>query len=468
MILFNKMLKSLTYGLALLALTQMSCNDMPDNLKKPNIIIIYADDLGYGDLSTYGGNIPSPNVERIAEYGIRFTNFYVSGPVCTPSRYSLLTGRYPQRSIHDLTGALMPEDSAHIDKSEKILPEYLKKFGYRTAIFGKWHLGNMKPEYFPCNYGFDKFIGHTHGCIDYFTHVYGSLGHDWYEDCEPLCESGYSTDLITDHAIEYISDKGKDPYFVFVSYNSPHYGKSDPSNIPDNSVILNKGTRKGISFANTLQVPHKYIDRFGNVENIRERYYYAMVANLDDNIGKLMDFLEWSGQIENTVIWFISDNGGYSESNPNFNYASNGILKGQKGNLTEGGIRVPSVVCWKKIIKPGQVISQPSANIDILPTLLSILQSDFTKNNMALDGISLIPVILKDQGIGRDIFWKFDNQKAFRRGKWKLVDNQLYDLSQDMSEQSNLAEKEPDIYYELNSAWDSIFKNMDVHVIQQP
>lgn len=454
----NKILRIIPNRFVLIAITLSSCTQNSINSLKPNIIIIYADDLGYGDLSTYGGDIPSPNIQRLSDSGIKFTDFYVSGPVCTPSRYGLLTSRYPQRSIHNLTGALMPEEKGHLDRTEKILPEYLKDFGYRTAIFGKWHLGNNKPEYFPCNFGFDKFVGHTHGCIDYFTHVYGSLGHDWYEDCLSLNEEGYSTDLITKHAIEFLSKQDKDPFFVYLAYNAPHYGKSDPENLPQNTIILQQGVRHGVNFANTLQAPKEYIERFDHVPDIYRRYYSAMVSNLDDNIGKLLDFLEQSAKMENIIIWFISDNGGYSVTN--FKHSSNGSLRGQKAELYEGGVRIPSILSWKGVVKPGQVISQPAINLDVLPTILEIIQPEYTKNISSLDGISLLPVILKNKKIERDIFWQFGNQKALRRGNWKLVNNELYNLSNDISESVDLLESNLSVYEDLNNSWESMANEM--------
>jgi len=430
----------------------ISCQNSTVKQENPNIIIIYADDLGYGDLSIYGGDIPSPNIQRIADAGIRFTDFYVSAPISTASRYSLMTGRYPERSVHQLTGALMPGNPGHIDKTEKILPQYLKQFGYRTGIIGKWHLGNNKPEYFPCHYGFDKFVGHTHGCIDFFTHVYGSLGHDWYEDCQPLHEEGYTTELIADHAIKFLSEKKQDPFFLYLPFNAPHYGKSDPDNMPDHTIVLQKGTtQQGINYANTLQAPQKYLDKFTHIEDVYRRYYSAMVSCLDDNIGKILNYLEENHKMENTIIWFISDNGGYSETN--FKHSSNGVLRGEKASLTEGGIRIPSVVCWKGVIKPKQVISQPAINIDILPTLLAIVDPSYNEYSGSFDGVSLIPDLTEGKKRQRDLFWKYNKQKAFRRGDWKIYNDELYNLSTDISEQQNLALEKPELYQELNDAW---------------
>ncbi|HYH57352.1 MAG TPA: sulfatase-like hydrolase/transferase, partial [Anseongella sp.] len=227
----------------------LSCSMLSGQTRdsRPNIIIIYADDLGYGDLSSYGGNIPTPHIDRIGKEGIRFTDFYVSAPACTPSRYSLLTGAYPQRSRHGLTKALMPPDTNYLDTSEKILPAYLKDRGYITAMMGKWHLGFRDSNGLPFMHGFDVFSGFRGGCIDFFDHVYGQLGHDWYVNGKPLREKGYSTDLITGHALDFIEGvkEKQAPFFLYLPYNAPHYGKTDPERIPENTVSLSEGTYRG-------------------------------------------------------------------------------------------------------------------------------------------------------------------------------------------------------------------------------
>ncbi|MHC4124599.1 MAG: sulfatase-like hydrolase/transferase, partial [Planctomycetota bacterium] len=201
-------LKKTAFTSSLLAIGNLSCRQdkKSTNSEKPNIIIIYADDLGYGDLSCFGGDIPTPNIDSIAKTGILFTDFYVSTPVCTPSRYSLLTGRYAQRTKHGLgpDKVIGPGDSHHLDKSELTIAEMLKKIGYKTAIFGKWHLGSKEKQHFPMYHGFDVFSGHIYGCVDYFNHVYGSLGDTWFINNKLANEDGYATDLITNYAISFI------------------------------------------------------------------------------------------------------------------------------------------------------------------------------------------------------------------------------------------------------------------------
>lgn len=429
----------------------------PKTQQPPNIIIIYADDLGYGDLSSYGGDIPTPNIDRIGQQGVRFTDFYVSAPVCTPSRYSLLTGSYPQRSLHDLDKVIMPGDDNHFAEEEVTLAELLKAQGYRTAITGKWHLGSAHPSYLPKYQGFDLFSGHKAGCIDYFHHVYGGMGSFWFIDGEPSTEEGYSTDLITDHAVDFIESTKNDtnPFFLYIPYNAPHFGKTDPDNIPEVTASLFEGEYKNHKIMNSLQAPENYADRFAHVEDPYRRLYSAMVASLDDNVGWLWEKLEKEDLLENTIIWFVSDNGGYSETY--YGHASNGPLRGEKATLWEGGIRVPAMVCWKGSIEANQIVDQPACTIDIVPTLGAISGFSDTLTELPVDGIDISPVLFSQSKIERDIFWRYKDQTAFRRGNWKLRNfNELYDLSIDIGEKNNIADTHPKKLKELQQAFKAI------------
>lgn len=439
----------------LFVLLSTTCCNQAEKEPKPNIIMIYADDLGYGDLSSYGGDIPTLNIDRIGKAGIRFTDFYVSAPACTPSRYSLLTGSYPQRSQHGLERVIMPGDEHHFDESEVLLPELLKTQGYFTGIMGKWHLGSHDPAYLPTRYGFDRFSGLQGGCVDYFTHVYGGMGHDWFVNGEPQQEAGYSTDLITDHAVDFIEQAktNAQPFFLYLPYNAPHYGKTDPDSIPEVTVSLSEGTYDGYEIMNTLQAPEAYVNRFSTIKDPYRRAYSAMVASLDDNVGRVLNKLEAAGLSDNTMIWFISDNGGYSESY--HGHASNGVLRGEKATLWEGGIRIPAMVCWPGQISSNQVVSQPVCNIDVVPTLGAITGFADTLTNLPIDGINISPVLFDQKTIARDIFWKYRDQRAFRSGDWKLHNgDELYNLSSDMSEKNNLADTHPEKLKELQQAYD--------------
>ena len=427
------------------AIQSIGCSQKPTT-KQPNILLIYADDLGYGDLGCYGGTIPTPNIDSIAQKGIRFTQFYVSSPACTPSRYSLLTGCYPHRSKHGLNKVYMPGDDIHFDNCENTLPEMLKNQGYNTAIFGKWHLGKSKPEYLPMHHGFDQFCGMPGGCVDYFRHTYGPLGKDWYVDNAPRDEKGYSTELITDHALDYLEKASlKDnPFFVYLAYNAPHYGKSDVNDVPENTLNLKTADYQGQTVMNTLQAPAEYLEKFSHIEDPYRRYYTAMVACMDDQIGRVLEYLDKNGLRENTMIWFISDNGGYSESY--YQHADNGVLRGEKATVYEGGIRIPAMVSWGKKLESGRVEDQMICNMDIVPTLAKILNFDKKLVNQTIDGMDVSETLLNKAKVPeRSVMWTWADKYAVRRGPWKLVhETELYNIENDKSEKHDLAGEYPD------------------------
>jgi arylsulfatase A-like enzyme len=445
-------------GFTLIFFSLFSCQKKGDTSKKPNILIIYADDLGYGDLASYGGDIPTPNMDRIGKEGIRFTNFYVSAPACTPSRYSLLTGSYPQRSKHGLTNALMPVDTNYLDTAETTLADYLKSAGYRTAVFGKWHLGFENAEGMPDLHGFDEFAGFRGGCIDFFTHVYGQMGHDWYVGGKETIEKGYSTDLITNHTLHFIDQMSGDnaPFFSYLSYNAPHYGKSDPDTIVAHTVSLSEGEYQGYGIINSLQAPPEYIRKFRHIRDPYRQAYAAMVSSMDDNIGRVLDKLEEEEMLDNTIIWFISDNGGYSERY--FAHADNGGLRGEKGTLWEGGIRVPALIMWKDKITAGQVIDIPLINMDVVPTLAEFIGFQDQLSPLVIDGKDISRVLLGDiHEIDRPLYWKYNKQSALRNGEWKLINNEkLYHLASDRNETKDVATENPDKVKELQDLFDQI------------
>jgi arylsulfatase A len=431
----------------LVGLVGVGCSPAPTS---PNIIIIYADDLGYSDVGLYGGDIPTPNIDRIGKEGIQFTDFYVAGPVCTPSRYGLLTGRYPVRSEDELLTALMPFDKKQLQNTEKILPAYLKEKNYQTALIGKWHLGKSESA-LPTHHGFDLFTGFTGGCIDFFDHVYGSVQDDWYVDGTLKKETGYSTDLITTHAINFLTKvkANNKPFFLYLPYNAPHFGKTNPDSIPAHTVVLKEDLYEGHPIANTLQAPEAYYKRFEHIEDPYRKAYAAMVSSLDDNIGKLYTYLEKNNLIDNTIIWFISDNGGYAESY--FGHARNGKFRGEKGTLYEGGIRVPSLLSWKGKIQPNQTRSSIVGNIDILPTLATLI--GFEDNlSPIVDGKNIQDVLFENHDIERELFWKYKNQLAYRKGEWKIVgDNELYNLNEDPSETTNVSHLHTELHESLKN-----------------
>lgn len=429
------------------------------NWKKPNIIIIYADDLGYGDLSSYGSEIPTPHIDKIGKLGLTFTQFYAA-PVCTPSRYGLLTGRHPQRSMHQLTNALMPGDKNYLDTAERTIAEYLQRSGYQTAIVGKWHLGMANANSSPVDHGFDRFFGFKGGAIDYYYHAYGNQPRDWYVDNKPVSESGYATELLTNHAIRFISEsrqKNK-PFFLYLPYNAPHYGKTDTDSTSDGQTIaVSRAPAAGSQVINSLQAPTGYVNRFASLENKYRRVYAGMVASLDENIGRILDTLQSLQLLESTIIWFISDNGGYSHTQQK--HASNGMLRGEKASLHEGGIRVPALVLWKGKIKAGQIVTTPACNLDLFPTICSIAKIGFDKSG--IDGMDISDLIFHNKKLQRDFYWKFNQQTAIRSGKWKLVDGkELYDLDKDPGEVNDLATQHPEVVKKLQGK----FRQLDINI----
>lgn len=447
------------------------------SVARPNIIIIYTDDLGYGDLSCQGGDIPTPHIDRIGAAGIRFTDFYVAAPACTPSRYGLLTGAFPQRSHHGLERVIYAGHDGHLDSTEVILPQFLKQRGYATALMGKWHLGGH-----PLDHGFDQFVGLTQGCVDYFTHVAEfpfskfPTEPDWFINREKRKETGYVTDLITQHTLQYLDQQtaAGQPFFLFLSYNAPHYGKSEGATAPPQlTVSLEEKAPSPHTFGpvfKSLQAPEAYLNRFRHIANIHRRYYAAMVANLDDNVGRVLTHLQQRGLYRNTIIWFISDNGGYARTL--FGHASNGPLRGQKTELYEGGIRVPGLLCWPAHVRAGQVIRQPVINLDVLPTLATLtgFQADLT--DRPLDGIDLSQLLTEGKAPQRTLFWKYNNnQKALRQGDWKWINDQLYRLSDDIGEKHNKAAEFPQQAQAMKQTWQQIDQSLSPyrrHSLKKP
>ena len=419
---------------------------------RPNVIIFMTDDQGYGDLSCMGADdFKTPTLDRMAEDGVRFTDWYSNSPVCSPSRAALLSGRYPGnagvRSI--LRGH---RTATGLPATTPTLATMLKSEGYKTGLVGKWHLG-LAEESRPVAHGFDRTFGFMAGCIDFFSHIYywganrpgPSLNptHDLWENNEEIWRNGeYFTELIAEKAIEFIrsSADSDQPFFLYVPFNAPHY---------------------------PMHAPQKYMDRFPDLPWDRQ-VMAAMVSAVDDAISQIQDELERQGMKENTLSFFMSDNGPSRESrnwldgsqDPYYGGNSGG-LKGHKFSLFDGGIKVPGIIHWPERINGGQVLSTPAAAMDIVPTVLDAVRADLT--NYELDGTSLLNLLVDGESlVERSIFWEMDGQTAVRKGNWKLVLNgqlvesgdtvaevHLSDLELDPSESANLAEKYPEIVKEL-------------------
>lgn len=404
---------------------------------KPNILFILADDLGIHDLSCYGSEINTPNIDSIARNGLKFEQYYVASPICTPSRFGFMTGKYPNRSHDKLLGALMfaQERDAHrgIRADETTIAEVLRNNGYRTALIGKWHLGHGEPEFLPNKHGFDYAYGCQGGCVNYFTKKYGTMP-DWARNGKQLEEEGYSTDLITDDALRYLKEKNEKPFFLFLSYNAPHYGKG--------------WDEKEKKFTNILQSKAEERERFAQIKDPRRREYAGMVAAMDDGVGRVLEMLKEQKLDKNTLVIFASDNGG----DPKYG-GNNQPFRGHKAELFEGGIRVPCLMEWTGKIKPASVTTQPICGVDFFPTFCAL---SGISNPAKLDGIDISPVIFENKKLSRDLFWQLPKQDAFRRGPWKYVrvgkEEMLFNLEDDASETKNLAKEKPGLSKELKKA----------------
>lgn len=419
-------------------------------MNKPNVIIIMTDDQGYGDLSCMGAaDFKTPNIDALARDGIRFTSMYAASSVCSPSRASLLTGRYPGnagvRAIlagHRRASGLTPEVPT--------LATALKKLGYVTGITGKWHLG-LKEECRPNSNGFDEFSGFLAGCIDYYSHIFywgmadGNTNptHDLWENEEEVYANGeYMTERITRKSIEFIQRHRDEPFMLYVAYNAPHY---------------------------PMHAPEKYLKRFPHLSKDRQ-IMAAMISAVDDGVGEIRAELERQGILGDTIIYFQSDNGPSRESRnwldgtEDYYYGGTaGQFSGHKFSLFEGGIRIPAVLSRHGHIAP-KVVDAPHIATDIFPTVLELCGGSCA--DYELDGISLVPMINGQADAVHDyLFWEMENQTAARKGKYKLVLNGqlvegeeqraavfLSDLDADPGEKHNLADELPELCAEMTDA----------------
>jgi arylsulfatase A-like enzyme len=400
----------------------------------PNIILIMADDLGYGDISCYGSKkIRTPNIDALARGGLKFTDYHSNCPVCSPTRAALLTGRYQQRC--GIEGVVTAARHRHTGMAleEVTFAEVLKKRGYATGIFGKWHVG-YSVEFNPARQGFDEFIGYVSGNVDYHSHIDQAGFDDWWRKLEKVPEEGYCTDLITKHGVDFIKRHKDTPFCLYLPHEAPHYpyqGRKDP---PERLSGGGKGKKtKGDEIA---------------------RAYKEMVEVMDGGIGRIVETVRRLGLERKTFIFFCSDNG----ANKN---GSNGALAGYKGSLWEGGHRVPAVAYWPGRIKTGTTTDQTVLGMDLFATMMSIAEAK-PPTSLKLDGVDLLPMLTKGTRLPeRTLFWRYKKGKAARKGPWKLLvqNNQpkLYNLDEDLGEKENLALARPDMVKMLEdelAAWE--------------
>lgn len=416
--------------------------------EKPNIVIILADDLGYGDLGGYyGGKAKTPNIDRLAREGMMFTDFHSNGTMCSPTRASLLTGRYSQRLGVETAARNVLDLPENIN--EITIADYLGESGYATGIFGKWHLG-QPPKGNPINFGFDEFIGFHSGCLDYFS-KYNRYGvYDWWHNNELLYEDGYVTDLISEHSIQFIKDHKDEPFFLYVSHLGIHF----PWQGPEDSNMETR--RKGEDFTSNNPGPQSKLGPH-TPEEVPSTLV-EMIEEVDASVGHIIKFLREQGLDQNTLVFFASDNGGYTNYHGNTwpKVGSNGPLRGQKTDVLEGGHRVPAIAWWPGKIPALSVSDQTIMTMDILPTVLDVLNINTPPKDSPnfIDGISVLPLLLKNETLTpRILFWRINNKKAARQGPWKLVVQndsvKLYNLDHDIGETTDLKAEHPKLVDEL-------------------
>jgi arylsulfatase A-like enzyme len=401
---------------------------------RPNVVVIMTDDVGYGDIGSYGApDVRTPNIDSLGRDGVRMTDFYANAAQCSPTRAALITGRYPQRyAIEDALGrsAVGPFGKQGLAATGRSLPQLLRTNGYATALAGKWHLGYL-PQFSPRAHGFDSFFGFKAGYLDYYQHTDGDGQPDLWENDAPAARTGYLTDLITARSVEFIEQHVDRPFFLEVAYNAAHW----PYQPPDRPSTA-------VDHARHI-LPHE--------DNPPTRAdYVAMLERADAGVGLILAALERTGVARNTLVIFTNDNGGEWLSR-------NAPLFHRKWSMWEGGIRVPTLIRWPGRIPPGRVSPQVGVTMDLTATILATTRTAVPAD-ARLDGMNLLPVLEGATAqVERTLFWRSIargwNQRAVRSGDWKvLVDHNhamLFDVRRDLAERDDMASRRPDVVRRL-------------------
>jgi arylsulfatase A-like enzyme len=422
---------------------------------RPNFVVIYTDDQGIGDMGCYGAaDVRTPYMDRLAASGVRFTDWYSNSPVCSPSRASVLTGRYPQKAgIPDVLTSRATFDVPGLRRGETTLPGELRRLGYRSACVGKWHLGSA-PQSRPLAQGFDEFFGFYSGWIDGFSHRYytsgasgdkgagASIFHDlWRGEQEIWEDPAYHTEILTGEAKAFIARQTQ-PFCLYLAYGGPHF---------------------------PMIAPGRYLERFPQSMDRDRRMHAAMLAAIDDGVGEILDLLRSRGIEENTAVFFQSDNGATRETRADhrgrpYQGGSNAHFRGYKGGLFEGGIRMPALLSWPGRLPRGKTISEVGMAMDILPTFLSWANPN-GKPPAHVDGRDLTPMVVRGKNSPHPmVFWDYAGQSAVRRGDWKLMLNPktglgepplapvwLSNLGEDPAETRNWVEGNTEVVRELRT-----------------
>jgi len=414
----------------------------PQGRGPPNILFILADDLGYGDLSCYGRpDYHTPNIDRLAREGLRFTGNYTAAAVCTPTRVALITGRYPARLPIGLVEPLrFGDESVGLPPGHPTVASRLKQGGYETALIGKWHLGFL-PEHGPVPHGFDEFYGILGGAVDYFTHMVPSGKLDLHEGNVTVDQAGYMTDLLTERALRYIRRRHAAPFYLSLHYTAPHWPWEGPTDTAASRAL------RHLADTNTGRFVRGYAD--GGSLGV----FAAMMQRLDDGVGHLLRALEDAGLERDTFVVFTSDNGGER-------YSYNWPTSSGKGSLREGGIRVPAIVRWPGRVPAGRTTDQTTISMDWTATLLAVGGAT-PDPAYPLDGLDLSPLWRGAPArFDRTIFWRTreENAAAARRGPWKYLrtgeDESLFHILRDPGEGADLAPYKPDTLRSLRAAFE--------------
>jgi arylsulfatase A-like enzyme len=413
---------------------------------KPNVIFIVADDMGYSDCGVQGcKDVATPHLNALANGGVRFSDGYVTGAVCSPSRAALMTGRYHHRDgVHDW----IPPGKPGLNSEVPTVAHYLRKQGYRTGLVGKWHLGEQEASN-PLNRGFDEFFGFLGGGRSYFPDK--AAGPDakanhytqLVRGREPVAAQEYITTAFAREAADFVTRHKAETFFLYLAFNAVH---------------------------TPMQAPESLVEKFASITDPKRRTYAAMLTSMDEGIGRVLAAVRDAGLDEKTLICFISDNGGPITRNAP-NASQNTPLRGGKGETWEGGIRVPFFVKWKGRFEAGRVIRQPVIQMDVTATVLELAGVQ-TEGRWALDGRSLLPLLRGDsQSVHDALCWSYEKQWAIRQGKWKLTHAfpakgvkapvlGLFDLEKDVAEEKDLSQEEPKRVEEMKRVWEQWQKDV--------
>jgi arylsulfatase A-like enzyme len=436
--------------------------------RSPNVILIVSDDQGYPDLGCIGSKpVLTPHLDRLAREGVRATSFYVTWPACTPSRGSILTGRFPQRNgLYDMVRndmvnyghrfnleeyAVSPEMTLGLDPHEVTLGNVLKQAGYATGVVGKWDMGQAK-RYLPLQRGFDFFYGHGNNGIDYYTHErYGVPSMFRGNDRTEADKGVYATDLFKRESLQFIRSNAKRPFFLYLCFNAPH---SASSFVPGSEG--KKGEKKE---AGGVQVPEKFANLYRDkLKDDRLARYYGAVTCMDAAIGDLLAALAQQGLDRDTLVMFMSDNGGSGNG-------GNAPLKGSKSTMWEGGLRVPFLAWWPGKLPASRVTDDFLTALELFPTIAGVAGAR-VPGNLKLDGFDMLPVLRGDQPSPRaEMFWQRRGDKAARLGHWKWSEGGraggLYDLAADLGETKDLSKEKPEVLAKLKARWDAWREEMN-------